>query len=224
MKYELSDIELQDIVDLLIKVEESFSIKFVDNELKEIATFGQLCDQIISKIELENTNDCTSQQAFYKLTNAISEELNLDKKSITPSTSLDIILPIKHRRVSLKKIENHIGFKLNVLRPPHWVTGFLAITFLLSFILIFIKWKIGLLGICFSIIGFWIANKTGTVLDQKTVGEVAEKMTRENYLKSRTNPSTFNKAEIENLLVEWFCKEFELDKNDLKRESKFGIL
>lgn len=224
VKYELSDIELQDIDDLLLKVEESFSIKFVDNELKDITTFGQLCDQIISKIELDNTNDCTSQQAFYKLKDAISKELKIDKKSITPNTSLVITLPRKHRRKRLKKIENHIGFKLNILRPPHWVSGFLAITFLLSFILIFIKWKFGLLGILFSIVGFWIANKTGTVLDQKTVGEVAEKMTRENYLKSRTNPSTFNKAEIENLLTEWFCKEFELDKNDLKRESKFGIV
>lgn len=90
--------------------------------------------------------------------------------------------------------------------------------------MIFIKWKFGFLGICFSIIGFWNANKTGTVLDQKTVREFAEKMTRENYIKSRTNPSTFNKAEIENLLIEWFYKQFELDKKDLKRESKFGLV
>lgn len=106
-------------------MEESFRIKFVDNELKDITTIGQLCDQIISKIEFKNTNDCTSQQAFYKLKNAISEVINLDKKSITPSTSLDNILPRKHRLVSLKKIENHIGFKLNILRPPNWVSRFL---------------------------------------------------------------------------------------------------
>jgi hypothetical protein len=224
VKYELSDIELQDIDDLLLKVEESFNIKFVDNELKDIQTFGQLCDHIINKIELDNKNDCTSQQAYYKLTNAISEELNLAKKSITPNTSLEIILPITDRRKRLKKIENHIGFKLNILRSPHWVTGSLGIIFLISFIMIFIKWEIGLGGIFLSVIGFWISSKTATVLDQKTVGEVAEKMTRENYIKSRTDPSTFNKTEIEKLLTDWFCKEFDLVKNDLKRESKFGIV
>lgn len=68
-----------------------------------------------------------------------------------------------------------------------------------------------------------LLKATDALLDQKTVGEVAEKMRRENYLKSRTNPSTFNKAEIENILVEWFCKEFDLDKKDLNRESKFGL-
>lgn len=224
MKYELSDIELQDIDDFLLEVEKSFDIKFLNDELIDISTFGQLCDRITEKIQLVNKNDCTTQQAFYKLRDAIETEIQIDKKAINPDTKLEIILPKNRRRIRVKKIENHLGFRLKIVRPPNWLTRTLAIIFLISFILIFIKWKFGLIGILFSIIGFWIANKTGTVLDQKTVGEVAEKMTRENYLKSRTNPSTFNKAEIEKLLTDWFCKEFDLDTNDLKRESKFGIV
>ncbi len=224
MKYELNDIELQDIDDLLLKVEESFNIKFVDDELKDTETFGQLCDQIVAKIELDNNNDCTTQQAFYKLRNAISEELKFDKKSITPNTSLESILPKNQRRKGFKKIENRIGFKLNILRPPHWVSGTLSIIFLISFIMIFIKWEIGLCGIFLSVIGIRVSSITATVLELKTVGEIAEKMTRENYLKSRKDPSSFNKAEIEKILTDWFCIEFHLDKNDLNRESKFGIV
>lgn len=224
MKYKLSDIEIQDIEDLLLKVEDSFDIKFRNPELLDVSTFGELCDKIIAKIELVNENDCTTQQAFYKFTAAISSSLQIDRKSISPNTSLEKILPKNQRRYTVEKIEKHLGFKLNLVRPPHWVIGSLTNIFLLSFILIFIKWKIGLAGLLFAIIGFWISRKIANELDQKTVGEVAEKMTRENYLKSRTNPSTFNKAEIEKLLTDWFCKEFDLDTNDLKRESKLGVV
>ena len=49
--YELKDIDSEDISDLLVKVEKSFNIKFGDKELMHISTFGELCDQIINKIQ-----------------------------------------------------------------------------------------------------------------------------------------------------------------------------
>lgn len=64
-------------------------------------------------------------------------------------------------------------------------------------------------------------SKGGNELDLQTVGQVAEKMTRENYLKSRRNPKTFNKNEIEKLLTEWFSNDLDLDKSKLTREAKF---
>jgi hypothetical protein len=90
--------------------------------------------------------------------------------------------------------------------------------------MLFIYWKIGLSGMLFSIICSWISIKTGRILVLKTVGELAEKMAKENYVKSRRNHATFNKAEIEKLLSDWFCQEFNLDKNELNRQSKFGLV
>jgi hypothetical protein len=52
----------------------------------------------------------------------------------------------------------------------------------------------------------------------QTVGQVAEKMQRENYVKSRRNPGTVNKKEIEKILTDWFSEEFELDKTQLRNE------
>ena len=219
--YELKNIDTEDIEDLLAKVETSFDIKFVGDELVHITTFGQLCDHITNKIQLDNSDDCTSQQAFYKLREAISTTLQIDNKRISIDFSLTDILPRKSRRSKTKKLEMHLGFKLNILRPPHWVTGTLAILLITSIVGLYFNWQIGLLGVVFSIAGFWFANKIGNELDLETVGQVAEKMTRENYLKSRRNPKTFNRSEIEKVLTDWFSNDLYIDKSKLTREANF---
>jgi acyl carrier protein len=219
--YELKNIDPEDIEDLLVKVESSFNVKFVGDELVHITNFGELCNHIANKIQLDNVDDCTSQQAFYKLRDAISSTLQIDNKSISTDFSLAVLLPRKSRRPRTRKLEDHLGFKLNILRPPHWITLTLVILLLASFIGLFFNWQIGLLGLVFSIMGFWFANKIGNELDLQTVGQLAQKMTRENYLKSRRNPKTFNKNEIENVLTDWFSNEFDLDKRKLTREAKF---
>ena len=219
--FELKNIDPDDISDLLIKVENSFNITFSDTELTHISMFGELCDHIANKIQLDHTDDCTSQQAFYKLRDAISLILQIDKKTISTNHSLADFLPRKNRRLRTQKLEEQLGFKLNILRPPHWVTGTLSIISLASFVGLFLNWQIGLFGLVFSIAGFWLTSKIGNELDLQTVGQVAEKMTRENYLKSRRNSNTFNKKEIEKVLTEWFSYDLCLDKSELNRESKF---
>ncbi len=219
--FELKDIDSEDLGDLLVKVEASFNIKFVGDELAHITTFGQLCDHISNKIQLDNSGDCTSQQAFYKLRDTISSTLQIDNKTISTEFPLADLLPRYSRRSRIKKLEKHLGFKLNILRPPRWVTRTLLIILLASIVGIFFNWQFGLAGLALSIAGLWYANKFGNELDVKTVGQVAEKMTRENYLKSSRNPNTFNKKEIEKVLIDWFSNYFDIDKSKLTKDAKF---
>jgi hypothetical protein len=118
-------------------------------------------------------------------------------------------------------LEQHLGFGVNILRPPLWLSRTLFIILLASTIELFFYWQYGLLGIVFSIAGLLVVFKIGNELDLQTVGQVVEKMTRENYLKSRRNPRTFNKSEIEKVLTDWFCNDLNLDKSKLTRETKF---
>jgi hypothetical protein len=222
MNYELKDIDTEDIEDLLFKVEKSFDIKFGNAELVHITTFGELCDYIANKIQLDHSKDCTTQQAFYKLRDAISLKFEIDKKTISTDFLLIDLFPRQNRRRMITALEKYLGFELNVLRPPNWLTTTLLILFLVSLVGLFFNWKIGVLGLIFSIFGLWLAFKTGNELEVQTVGQVAERMTRENYLKSRRNPKTFNKKEIEKVLTDWFCDGLGLDKSKLKRETKFG--
>ncbi len=219
--YELKNIDPEDIEDLILKIETSFDISVEGDELVPLKTFGQLCDHITNKIQLEDADDCTSQQAFYKLRNAITSTLPIDSKNISINYSLAELLPRNSRRSKINGLEKHLGFKLNILRPPHWVTILLLILAIASIVSFFINLQIGLLAFSVSIFGFWIANTYGIELDLKTVGQVVKKMTRENYVKSRRHPKTFNKYEIENILREWFSNEFDIDKKKLNREATF---
>ena len=219
--YQLCNIDTEDIENLLVKVENSFNIKFVTNELVHISTFGQLCDHIADKIQLTNSNDCTSQQAFYKLRKAILSTLLLDKEIVSTDFLLKDLLPRQSRRLRIRNLEKFLGFKLNLLRPPHWITRILIIILLISFFALFFNLRIAFLGLAFSICGLWFANKIGNELDLETVGQVAEKVASENYLKSRRNPNTFNKKEVEKVITHLFSTELDIDKINLTRDAKF---
>lgn len=218
----LKNIDADDLEDFIVRVETSFDIQFVCNELVHITTFGHLCDYIVDKIQLDYDGDCTSQQAFYKLRDALSSILQLDKKTISTDDTLADLLPRKTRRSNIQKLESHLGFKLNILRPPKWVTEILYIVLIASLFGLIFDRQIGLLGFVFSIAGLWFANKIGNELDLDTLGKVAEKVTRENYLKSRRNPMTFNKNEMEKMITDWFSDYFKIDKSKLNRDTIFG--
>ena len=217
-KLELKDIHAEDIEDLLFLIEKSFDIKIDDIK---ISTFGELCDYIANKIQIEHSEDCTSQQAFYKLRDAISSKFKIDSQIISTNFPLIDLFPRKNRRAMVAELEKYLGFQLNILRPPHWITIILVVLFLASFVGLFFNWQIGLSALAISIGGIRVSNKYGKKLKVKTVGQVAEKMTRENYQKSRRNSNTFNKKEVEKVLTNWFCNDLYLDRSKLTREAKF---
>ena len=216
----LENIDSEDIDDLLVEIEKSFEISFADAELSSITTFGQLCDLVMEKIKLENVDSCTTQQAFYKLRNAISITLQIDHKSISTDLPLTVILPHKERRHRTKKLERHLGIKLNILSPPSWLITTLGIALFASAGWLFVDTFVGVLGILLTCSGFWFAQKVGKELRVETVGQLAKKITRENYIRSRRNPKTYSKNEIVDLLTDIFSENFGLDKTRLTRDAR----
>jgi hypothetical protein len=81
------------------------------------------------------------------------------------------------------------------------------------------EYKIG--GLIFSIAGSNLTNKFGIELDLQTVGQLAEKISRDNYLKSRRNSSTVNKAEIAKKVKELFIADLDLEETVLTRQATF---
>lgn len=213
-------IDSEDLEDMLLKIEDSFDIRFETNELAHVRTYGEFCDAIKDKISLDHSEDCTTQQAFYKLREAITKATDIERKEITPTTALAEIFPRKTRKNQVKNLETKLGFKLSILRPPHFVTVFLAILLLASFILLFVHWQYGLIGLGLSIGSFWIASKLDNELDVATIRELSEKMTRENYVKSRRNSKTINKNELDTILEGWFIDFLGVKKTELTREAQ----
>ena len=74
----LDQFEIENIEDVLPMFEETFKIKFKNDETEKLNDFNEFSDLIISKMNLENDNLCTSQRAFYQFRNAIKTEKIID--------------------------------------------------------------------------------------------------------------------------------------------------
>lgn len=218
----LENTEREDVEYLLLKVESTFGITLAENELGHIKTFGQFCDYIADKIQLDSSNDCTTQQAFYKLRNAVATILQIDRKEIIPSLELNELFPRKNRKTLVNELESELDFRLDLLSPPNWIVSTLLVLLFCSLVGLFIKWQFGLCGLIISIFGFWVSAELGNELNFQTLGQIAEQMTRDNYLKARRNSKTFNKTEIEKVLTDLFATDLALDKSLLTRDSTFA--
>lgn len=194
--FELNNVDPEDISNVLMKVENSFQIKFGDTELKDVKTFGELCDIIINKIQQQNSSDCTTQQAFYKLRNAISTTTLIEKNEIVPTTGLHVLFPRKNRRQTVRLVEKELGFSLKAMRAKNVFLILFPILLLVSLLCLFASWQFGLIGITVALIGAIITNKFGKELNLNDVGELAEKVSRENYFDSRRNNKTVNRMEV----------------------------
>ncbi len=219
--YKLCNVDPDDISDVLVKVEKSFGFKFGETELKDTKTFGELCDIMTNKMQGDSSSDCTTQQSFYKLHNAIAGTLVINKNSITPDTDLQKLFPKNIRRQSFKAIDKHLGFSSQVLRSKHSTTGILAIIFIASLVGLFFFWQAGLVGLTASIIAMTIVTKFGNELDLLTVGQFADKLAREHYLKSRRISTTVNKKEIAQKIKDLFIADLGLEEHQLTRQVSF---
>jgi acyl carrier protein len=211
--------DAEDIEDLLKVIEKSYDIRFEKGELGHVRTFGQLTDHIISKIKYLDKEDCTDQQAFYKLRSAIMKMKTFDKSEISPTTLLVDIFPRQTRRKDIKEIEKQLGLDLKALRPTDLVTYCILLLLLISIIGLFINWKYGLVGLGLSIIGFWTADKTGKEFKDKTLRELTDRTTQLNYLRSRRQPGTVNKKEIHEKIQKLFIESFGLENNEIDRDT-----
>jgi len=66
-----------------------------------------------------------------------------------------------------------------------------------------------------------IANKFGNELDLITVGQIADKLSREHYLKSRRKSTTVNKNEVVQKIKDLFIADLGLQEHQLSRQASF---
>jgi hypothetical protein len=207
--------EIENLEDCIPSIEEMYKFKFEDGDIQNVKNFDEFCDLIISKIDFENIESCTSQQAFYKLRNSLIEEKISEKEKIKLETKLIEIFPRVNRINLVKKVENNIGFKLNLLCPPNFISYTLIILFVISFTSLFINFKLGISGIVISIFGFYLGNRFGKEIEIETIKELVEKITLENYLEVRTQHNTVNKSELKNVITNWFVENSGIEKEKL---------
>jgi hypothetical protein len=212
----LKDFEIEELEFMIPQIEKMYNFEFDKDKTHIVNSFEELCDLIIEKINLKNVESCTSQQAFYKLRKSLVETKIIEKESLNTQTELKKLFPRKNRKVLIKKVENEIKFKLDILKAPNFITIPLFAIGIISFFLLFIYWKLGLIGISISVIGFYLCKWFGNELKINNVKELAEKITNENYLSVRTEKNTINKTELKNVLTNWFSENTGIEKEKLE--------
>jgi acyl carrier protein len=218
----LNDRDIEDIENLIGTIANSYGIEFQEEELIHLRTFGELCSMVTAKVEhMDHIDDCTTQQAFYKLRHAIATVLGLDKSTITNNAQIRIIFPRHSRRKQIKQVEMQLGFALNILRPRHFISYSLLIGLAVSLAGLLFYWKFAFPGILIAFTGLIIAFKFANTFDLETIGQVADKISRENYLKSRRNPASVNKKEIEKKIQDLFAESLDLPKTALTKDAAF---
>lgn len=217
--YKLNNVDPDEIGDVLLKIQRSFNIKLDSEGLKDADTLGNLCDIIVNKISLTNTDSCTTQHAFYQLRNAIATATGTDKCTIKPQTRLSKVFPRENRLSLLSAIEKELGFSINLLQPRQWIIAIFISILGGSLAGCCYNWQAGITGIIISLICLKIAGKFGKEIRLKTVGDLANQISRENYLKARRNPCAINKNEIEQKVKEIFVNDLNLQPIMVKRRS-----
>ena len=224
---ELNDIKLEnidpeDIGDILVRLEKSFGIKYSDTAFKKAKTFGDICEVIERYINLEHQDTCTTQQAFYKVRNAISQTLQIDERSIGLATELKDLFPRKYRRRNIKRLQQQLGIKLDILRMKEWLIWTVFAGFVFSFIAFFFDWRIALSGIAFFCLFSKAASLSSKELEILTVQQLTEKIARDNYLAVRRKKGTINNNEVFKIIQDTFSADLGLDKSLLTKDASLG--
>jgi acyl carrier protein len=210
-------IDPYDLHDFFIGVEKSFGVKLQPQDLPIGLTIKQFCECVARKIPLTQEENCTTQQAFYKLRETIATIVDADAKTITPDTSLHQLFPIQNRRRQIKQLNEKLDMQLNLLQPRSWLVFALVVVLIISLVGVFFKFRFAY-PLILSYIGLWASKKTARHFDLNTVGEVAEKMTRQHYLQSRRKASVNNK-EIEKVIASLLIHDLGLEAEEIHPEN-----
>lgn len=104
-----------DLVELTIRVEETFGLPIPDRVAAQLRTPGQVTDYIFSQVEKsEDELSCLSQKAFYSLRREFIQQLSLPRRQFVPDVKLKEILPEDRR----DEVWKNIGMSLGVKRWP----------------------------------------------------------------------------------------------------------
>lgn len=211
---------LDDYNDLIKEVERSFDIHLDKSDLKNIQTFGELCDAVSEKISLNNIGEKNHQQAFLKLRTAIASVKKVDKQSLLPETKLSDLFPRKGRIKAIRELEFELGFSLRVLRPFLLIELLLMLSFLASIVFLFIHFGYGMEALAVTIVLNTIAFRTGKEFSRETIDELAKKITKDNERKKKKSSTTFTNAQVEERLREIFQDGYLLEGESVSRKMR----
>lgn len=212
----LSDYDSLDVDEVIFAFEKTFNLKFDEKDFREIITYGDFENLVLNKIKGTETNDCTSQQAFYKLRKILVDEFNIPFKNIKPKTQLEDIVPSKDRIKKVTFLKDKLKTNVNFLKPDFTLSFISVVLIILSFYYFFNQFLLGLFLFGIGIFCVKIAQDFGKKFYSKNVGELSNLMVTKYYKNSRSNSETYNPKEIKNIIKNTFSEMLDIEKSKLQ--------
>lgn len=193
---DIEDVEDQDIADVIQMWEQSLRIQFSYDELADVTSFRELTARILEKINLEESEVKTFDIIFDLIKGVLADIGIHDIGAITLSTSLDEIIPWKYRKKFEYELEIKLNSKLYMFGPSCVVLFFYLFTLLVSLIILFFQWKIGLITFVLS----WMIISLASNFSRKfytDIEDLIESLIYDYYLSVRgDNRVNYNELEI----------------------------
>ena len=119
-----------DLVELVIRVEETFGVSIPDRDAAELNTPGKVTDYILSRVEQSHDPlSCLSQRAFYSLRREFIEQFSLERQQFVLDVKFKEILPEERRDEVWKNIGSSLGVKKwPAISGTSWLGGFFTPT------------------------------------------------------------------------------------------------
>ncbi|MDQ3806157.1 MAG: hypothetical protein M3416_20290 [Acidobacteriota bacterium] len=101
-----------DLVELIIRIEETFAIQIPGRVAPELTTPGKVTDYILTQVEESPVPlPCLSQKAFHLLRRGFIQHLTLPRRRFRLDTTLNEIVPEESRAEVWKGISSVVGAK-----------------------------------------------------------------------------------------------------------------
>lgn len=115
-----------DLVELTIRVEETFGIRIPDSVAAELTTPRKVADFVLTQVEESRAPlPCLSQRAFYSLRREFTRHLALPRRQFRVGAALKEIVPEEGREETWKALGSSLGVKKwPALSRPAWL-GFI---------------------------------------------------------------------------------------------------
>jgi hypothetical protein len=113
-----------DIVELVIRIEETFSIQIPDRVASELTTPRKVTDFILTQVDESHAPlTCLSQKAFYMLRRGFIHHLSLPRRQFRVDATLREIVPEESRDGVWKEIGSALGAKKwPAMSRPKWLS------------------------------------------------------------------------------------------------------
>src|SRR5687767_10577499 len=100
-----------DGVEIVMAVEDAFAIELSDKEVEKCETPGDLVRLVLSKLNLQESEACQSQRAFFILRRATMKLLALPRTDIRPDARLTDLRTNQQWREAWLKLKSLTGSK-----------------------------------------------------------------------------------------------------------------